>query len=127
MGTFFETERRRHDSPGSLTAAFRENIDVDVTLCSAIRRKLWGANGVCSPEMRTAPFAHPRRLCCSDRALRSSARGDRDIAAEILEKPNRGYGDTPSETDVDVGTTRAFARMIDTVIEQPTTLLVPVA
>ena len=126
-GHVFQTERRRHDSPGSLTAAFRENIDVDVTLCSAIRRKLWGANGVCSPEIRTAPFAHPRRLCCSYRALRSSARGDRDIAAEILEKPNRGYGDMTSETDVNISTTRAFTGMIDTVIEQPTAFLVPIA
>jgi hypothetical protein len=53
--------------------------------------------------------------------------GDGDIGAKTLEKPNRGYGDTPSETDVDVGTTRALAGMIDTIIEQTATFLVPVA
>jgi hypothetical protein len=91
---------------------------VAVRLYSAIRRKTLGTIRVCFPENDSSPLTHPRRLCRS--APRSYGRGpdgDGDIGAQTLEKPNRGYGDMPSETDVDVGTTRAFARMIDTVIE----------
>lgn len=97
----------------------------------ALRRdptKTLGIIRACSPETTAAPLTHPRRLCCSAPwSYGRAPAGDGDIGAQTLEKPNRGYGDTPSETDVDVGTTRAFARMIDTVIEQPATFLVPVA
>ena len=44
-----------------------------------------------------------------------------------LKQPYRGHGDASSETDVDVCTMGALAGMIDAIIEQPATFLVPVA
>jgi hypothetical protein len=57
----------------------------------------------------------------------TEARPGGDIATTTLEEANRGHRDTPSEADVDVRTTRALAGMVDAVIEQPATFLVPVA
>ena len=44
-----------------------------------------------------------------------------------LEEANGCYSDTPSEADINVRTPRALAGMVDAVIEQPATFLVPVA
>ena len=50
----------------------------------------------------------------------------REDGRRHLEQSNRGNGDTTSETDVDVCTTRALTRMIDAVVEQPATFLMPI-
>jgi hypothetical protein len=124
---FFEPERRRHDSPVRSQQRFGK-ISIWPSGFTPRSDENSGDHTGVLPRNDSSPIdACTATLLQRTVVLRSGARQRWDIGAQTLEKPNRGYGDTPSETDVDVGTTRAFARMIDTVIEQPTTLLVPVA
>ncbi len=77
-------------------------------------------------KIRLCRGGPPPKSSYFDKREKASACCSYEIAP-ALKQSNRSYGDMPTEADVNVCTTRALAGMIDPVVEQSATFLVPVA